>query len=80
MSCCVRKGTLPPRSLCICGSWDVEMIWMHGLTDGHKCNRCGRAWNEEYDIEMRPSDLNWAHLPAVGAAKYARQQGWLAEH
>lgn len=50
------------------------MIWMHGLTDGHKCNRCGRTWNDEYDIEMRPSDLNWAHLPAVGAAKYAKGQ------
>ncbi|XHY17245.1 hypothetical protein SuNHUV7_20380 (plasmid) [Pseudoseohaeicola sp. NH-UV-7] len=56
------------------------MIWMHGLTDGHKCNRCGRAWNEEHGIEMRPSDLNWAHLPAVGAAKHARQQARLREH
>ena len=80
MTCCVPKGTLPPRELCICGSWDVEMIWMHGLTDGHKCNRCGRAWNEGYGIEVRPSDLNWAHLPAAGAANYARQRGWLPEN
>jgi|LLEO01.1.fsa_nt_gi hypothetical protein len=52
------------------------MIWMHGITDGHMCNRCGRAWNEEYGLEMRPSDLSWAHLPAVGAARYAEQMGW----
>lgn len=64
MACCVPEGTLPPWTPCCCGSWDVTMIWMHMISDGHKCNRCGRAWNEEYGIEMRPSDLKWAHLPA----------------
>lgn len=74
MTCCVPEGTLPPRSLCQCGSWDVTMIWMHGLTDAHKCNNCGRVWNQEYGIEMGPTDLNWAHLPAVGAARYRQER------
>lgn len=76
MACCVRVGTRPPLALCTCGSWDVEMIWMHLISDGHKCNRCGRTWNKEYGIEMRPSDLAWAHLPAARAAAYAEKQGW----
>ena len=77
MSCCVRASTLPPRAICVCGSWDVEMIWMHMVTDGHSCKRCGRVWNDEYQIEMKPSDLGWANLPATGAARYAKQKGWV---
>ena len=77
MNYCVPEATLPPWALCRCGSWDVTMMWMHGLIDGHNCNRCDRAWNEECSIEMRPSDLAWAHLPATGAADYAKKQGWV---
>ena len=76
MDCCLTDGMLAPRSLCACGSWDVTAIWMHGISDGHFCKRCGRAWNDEYQIEMKPSDLAWARLPAVGAAQYAKAHGW----
>ena len=76
-NCCVPDGTLAPWELCSCGSWDVTMIWAHMLCATHRCHRCNRAWSASEDIEFQASDLKWAHLPATGAATYAKKQGWV---